>query len=88
MEENYSVYIIETTCGKLYTGVSTDPVRRFDEHLSGNKGAKFFRSATPKEIVYLESGLDRSSALKREIEIKKMTKKQKLTLLNLYNTTR
>lgn len=86
MEENYSVYMIETVCGKLYTGVSTDPLRRFEEHLSGNKGAKFFRSATPKEIVYLESGLDRSKALKREIEIKKMTKKQKLILIKDHNT--
>lgn len=86
MDLNYSVYIIETVCGKLYTGVSTDPLRRFEEHRSGNKGAKFFRSATPKEIVYLESGLDRSKALKREIEIKKMTKKQKLTLVREHNT--
>ncbi len=83
---SYSVYIIETKCGKFYTGVATDPHRRFKEHQSSKKGAKFFRSATPKRIVYIESGFDRSEALKREIQIKKLTKKQKLTLVEEHNS--
>jgi putative endonuclease len=76
------VYIILTKKNKLYTGITTDPQRRFKEHLSQKKGAKYFRQDPPKEIVFQEEHPDRSSALKRESEIKKMTRKQKESLLN------
>ena len=75
------VYIILTEKGKFYTGISTDPERRFKEHLSGKKGAKFFRNDLPVRIVYRENCLNRSSATKRELEIKKMTRGQKELLV-------
>ena len=80
---NWYVYIILTAKNRLYTGVSTDPERRFIEHLTDpKKGAKFFRSDSPEKIVYLEEVDSYSSALKREIAIKKLPKSKKLQLFN------
>lgn len=83
MSENtkWNVYIVETECGKLYTGVATDIDRRFEEHKSSKKGAKFFRSAVPKKIVYRLEGLERSLALKFEIKIKALSRPKKLELI-------
>jgi len=76
------VYMILTAKGRLYTGVSTDPERRFIEHLCDpKKGAKFFRSDSPEKIVYLESVENYSEALKREIAIKKLPRKSKQQLI-------
>lgn len=81
LEKNWRVYIIETECGRLYTGVTTDLERRFNEHQTSKKGAKFFRGAVPSKVVYSESELSRSEALKREAAIKKLSKKEKLRLV-------
>lgn len=75
------LYIIKTGKGKLYTGITTDPDRRFYEHQQGIVGAKFFRSDVPKEIVYMEFFDDRSQASKREWEVKSMRRSQKLDLI-------
>ncbi|MFK7956356.1 MAG: GIY-YIG nuclease family protein [Lysobacterales bacterium] len=82
MTGRWSVYMIEASDGKLYTGISTDPQRRFSEHLAGGaRGARFFRGRTPLKIAYEESGHTRSSALKREAAIKKLNRRQKQRLL-------
>jgi putative endonuclease len=66
---------------KLYTGISTDPERRFFEHLLDNKkGAKFFRSDSPQKIIHCEEFTTMSEALKREAEIKKFTSTKKRAL--------
>jgi len=77
----WEVYIIETERGQFYTGISTDVERRFAEHQNSSKGARFFRRSRPKAIVYREEHPDRSSATKREIEIKRMTRAQKQILI-------
>ncbi len=77
----WSLYIIEASDASLYTGISTDVDRRFEEHASGNKGAKFFNGRNPVRIVYLENGHTRSSASKREAEIKKMSRVEKKSLI-------
>lgn len=82
----WKVYIIETNSGKLYTGITTDINRRFKEHqFSIKKRAKFFALSPPKKVVYQENFKDRSSATKKEIEIKKMSKKEKLKLIYLFS---
>ncbi len=82
IDSAWFVYMILTGKGKLYTGVSTDPERRFIEHLCDpKKGAKFFRSDSPEKIVYLEEVATYSEALKREIAIKKMPRKLKQKLI-------
>ena len=80
----WQVYIIEASDYSLYTGITTCVERRFFEHLKG-KGAKFFRGRKPVLVCFLEAGHTKSSALKREIEIKKMTRQQKLKLIHSKN---
>ena len=50
----WTVYLIRTARGRLYTGISTDPVRRFREHRDdpGGRGAKYFLSDRPLAVVY------------------------------------
>ena len=75
---NWFVYVILTKKDKLYTGITTDPERRFVEHLCDRKkGAKFFRSDSPVVIVHLEEFATMSEALKREIFIKSWTSVKK-----------
>lgn len=74
------VYIIRTTGGKLYTGITTDLKRRYKEHCSGVRGARFFRYDRPEAVVYQEFALNRSEATCREIAIKKMSRAAKLEL--------
>lgn len=78
---SWKVYIIQTESGNLYTGITTDLERRFAEHMSGQKGARFFNFSNPKTILFQEEHPCRSTATKREIEIKKMSRKQKLNLI-------
>ena len=78
---NWCVYIILCSDDTLYTGITIDIQRRIKLHASG-LGAKYFRTRTPKEIVFLETEHDRSSATKREMAIKKLNKIEKTTLIN------
>jgi uracil-DNA glycosylase family 4 len=78
---NWNVYIILCTDSSLYTGISNDVARRFNQHKDQQQGAKYFRARQPKTLVYLETGHDRSSASKREIAIKKLSRSDKLQLL-------
>ncbi|MEH0860514.1 MULTISPECIES: GIY-YIG nuclease family protein [Halobacteriovorax] len=80
--DKWFVYIIETENGKLYTGITTDVERRFEEHKNDPKGAKFTKANPPKKILFTEEHLDRSSASKREAQIKKLSRPQKLILIN------
>lgn len=80
MEQNWKVYILRCGDGSLYTGISTDVQRRLAEHRSG-KGAKYTRSRGPLELVYQEQCPDKSTALKRELEIKALSRTEKLKLI-------
>ena len=73
--------MIEATDKRLYTGITTNIERRFDEHASGKTGAKFFRGRKPEKILYVEDGHDRSTASRREREIKSMRRADKLKLI-------
>jgi len=75
------VYMIRCDDGSLYTGVSTDPERRFKEHLQHPQGAKYFNGRRPLAIVYTEPGHTRSSACQREAVIKKLKRADKLALI-------
>jgi predicted GIY-YIG superfamily endonuclease/ribonuclease HI len=76
---NWNVYIILCSDDSLYTGITTDVDRRFAQHGEG-RGARYFRGRQPTRLVYLESGHTRSSAGKREAEIKGMTRAGKRAL--------
>ncbi|MCB1172969.1 MAG: GIY-YIG nuclease family protein [Leptospiraceae bacterium] len=77
------VYLIQGQRGSLYTGITTDPKRRFQEHSArgSRRGARFFHSEKARAMVYLEAALDRSAASKREAEIKRMRRSAKLQLV-------
>ncbi len=75
------VYIIHCTDNSLYTGISTDPDKRLQDHING-KGGAYTRSHKPSKIVYKEKCKDKSSALKREIQIKKWPRAKKNTLID------
>ena len=75
----YYVYILQCTDGSLYTGVTTDLKRRFEEHKRG-VGGNYTRSRTVKKIAYSEKALNRGAAQKREAEIKSWPRQKKLRL--------
>ena len=79
---NWFLYIIETECGLLYTGISTNVQRRFKEHQKDKKkAAKFFRGRKPKAVVYQISCANRSEASQLECKIKKLSRLQKQQLI-------
>jgi len=78
---NWEVYIIRAKSGKLYTGITNNLERRLNDHIQGKKGARFFRFSDPEHIVFRESHSDRSTATRREIQIKQMSRQQKLNLI-------
>ena len=80
MEKCWKLYILRCGDGSLYTGITTDVPQRLEQHRTG-KGAKYTRSRKPVELVYQEDCADRSAALKRELEVKALTKDQKLKLI-------
>ena len=75
------VYIVQCRDGSLYTGITVDLDHRVLEHNTSKKGAKYTRSRRPVQLVYSEELLDRSSALKREAAIKKISRENKLKLI-------
>lgn len=76
------VYILLCENKSLYTGITDNPKRRFQDHRKG-KGGRYTRLYKPIKIVYLEKLPDKSSALKREIQIKGWTRKKKIEVLKL-----
>lgn len=78
---NWQVYIILCSDNTLYTGITTDIQRRFAQHASG-RGAKYFRGRQPVQVAFQENGYTRSSAGRREVEIKNLTRAEKLTLIS------
>lgn len=73
--------MIEASDSSYYTGITTDVERRFDEHCSSSLGAKYFNGRSPIKVIYEEQGHSRSSASKREYEIKKLSRRQKELLV-------
>lgn len=77
---NWQVYMIRCTDDSLYTGITTDVDRRFLQHAAG-RGAKYFRGRQPLQVVYRENGHCRSSAARREAQIKSMSRFDKQLLV-------
>ncbi|MFP8965127.1 GIY-YIG nuclease family protein [Pokkaliibacter sp. CJK22405] len=83
-DEIWWIYIIETQCGKLYTGITNHLLRRWQQHNTG-KGAKYFRGRSPRSVVYLELSENRSAASKREYAIKQLGTRAKRALVNEFS---
>jgi len=74
------VYIIKCEDGSLYTGATNDLKKRFEAHKNG-KGAKYTKSHIPEKIVFFEKHSKKIIALRREREIKDLTREEKLELI-------
>ena len=84
----YYVYILETIAKNdrkhFYTGYTNNLCRRLEEHKKGT-GAKFCRGKKSITLKYFETFSERSGAMKRELEIKTFTRKQKIQLIRIFN---
>jgi putative endonuclease len=78
---NWLVYMLECSDNSIYTGITNNLEERLKTHQSGN-GAKYLRGRLPIKLVYKENLINRSEATKREIYIKKMSKKEKKKLID------
>ncbi len=83
----WHVYIIECKDDKLYTGITNNLNRRLSEHNSGH-GGRFTKFRRPIKLVYHQEVLNKSEALKREIEIKKLARSEKLSLVRSFGFSR
>jgi len=80
----YCVYIVECRDGSFYTGITTNLEKRIKEHNGELKGgAKYTKGKGPVVLKYFEKLETRSDALKREYEIKQLTRKQKQKIISL-----
>ena len=80
MEGKWYLYILRCGDGTLYTGITTDVEKRLAAHRAG-KGAKYTRGRGPLELVYREELPDHSTALKREHEVKALSRQEKEKLI-------
>tara|TARA_R110002153_G_scaffold1395_3_gene7223 strand:+ start:6985 stop:7230 length:246 start_codon:yes stop_codon:yes gene_type:complete len=79
--KNWFVYIAKCADDTLYTGITTDTKRRITEHNTSKKGAKYTRSRRPVTLMKFWIFANRSEASKEECRIKKLSRKEKLSLI-------
>lgn len=84
----WHVYIVECADGTYYTGITTDVERRLNEHNYSFKSAKYTRSRRPVKLVYVEASENRSTASRRESQIKKLSRNKKTLLIEKGNENR
>ena len=81
-DEPWFVYMLRCADGSLYTGIAKDVKRRWRQH-NDCKASRYTRSRRPTKLVWHEAQPSRSSALKREAAIKRMTRRAKLAMIRL-----
>ena len=81
MEPIWYVYILQCADGTLYTGITNDLDRRLKAHNAGT-ASKYTRVRRPVVMVYREEAATKGDALRRELQIKSMSRQQKMDLLN------
>ena len=79
MESQWYLYMLRCGDGSLYTGITTDVEKRLEAHRAG-KGAKYTRGRGPLELVYQEFCGTHGDALRREVQIKRLSRQEKLVL--------
>lgn len=77
---SWTIYILECADNTLYTGITNNLEKRISQHEQGT-GAKYTKGRAPFRLVYKEACSNRSIASKREIEIKALSRAQKLELI-------
>lgn len=86
MEKHWKMYILRCGDGSLYTGIALDVQARLAQHREGT-GAKYTRGRGPLELVYVEECENHSQALKREFQIKSLSRQEKLSLIQATKET-
>lgn len=81
------VYILRCSDGSYYTGITNSVAKRLKKHNTGN-GAKYTKGRRPVALVYRERRASRSSALKRERQIKKWKRPDKEKLVRGFPAVR
>lgn len=81
-ESIWYVYILECNDTTLYTGITNNLENRLHQHNHGKTAAKYTRVRRPVKLVYQEEQENKSEALKREYTIKKLSRIEKLRLIN------
>ena len=84
MEQVWKLYIIQCGDGTLYTGITVDVDHRFAMHETG-KGAKYTRGRGPLKLKYVEECGSHSEALQRELAVKRLTRQEKMELIEKWN---
>ncbi|WP_461875131.1 GIY-YIG nuclease family protein [Fusicatenibacter sp.] len=82
MEQGNFTYILKCSDGSLYTGWTNDLERRVKAHNAG-KGAKYTKSRRPVELVYFEAFSTKQEAMRREWEIKQLSRVEKCKLIQV-----
>lgn len=85
MTDLWYVYILQCGDSTLYTGITTELQRRLEQHNSG-KASRYTRARLPVKLLYSETTSNRTEAQKREYEIKQLTRREKLALIDTDNT--
>lgn len=80
MAKKHYAYMLKCADNTIYSGYAVDPYKRLQVHNS-RKGAKYTRARLPVELVYFEEFETKTEALHREIELKKLTRAQKIELI-------
>jgi putative endonuclease len=81
--DNWHLYIVECSDSTLYTGITNDLTKRLHAHNNLTTGAKYTSMRRPVKMVYSEECGDRVTAMKRELIVKKMSRKAKLNLIKI-----
>ena len=76
----WSLYLLRCGDGTLYCGIALDAEARLAQHQAG-KGARYTRGRGPLELVYTEPCATKGDALRRERDVKRMTRAAKLALI-------
>ncbi|MGM0593115.1 MAG: GIY-YIG nuclease family protein [Pseudomonadota bacterium] len=86
-DHHWYVYIVRCRDNSLYTGIARNLQQRIDEHNHSPKGARYTRGRRPVELVYHETAFDRSSAQRREYQIKQLPPSAKRRLIATQRST-
>lgn len=81
---SYSVYILRCADDSLYTGSTNKLAMRIKQHNEQVAGAHYTKTRRPVTLVYTETADSLGAARKREAEIKRLTRKEKLKLIDLH----
>jgi len=82
-DSHWFLYVVKCADGTLYCGVTTDVVRRLKEHNTSSRGAKYTRSRRPVALLYKEPHSSRSAAQSAEFQFKKLSRSEKMRLIEL-----